>query len=146
MKKVLCSGIILALISSCGSVNTGELTGVEGREKYFETDPFGMVFIPQGSLNIGPSDQDVAWAQTNAAKTISVDAFWMDETEITNNEYRQFVYWVKDSIMRRMLGEQIEDFVISEDEFGNVIDPPFLNWETEIDGRDEEQNTILQDL
>ena len=33
----------------------------------------------------------------------SGDAFWMDATEITNNEYKQFVYWVRDSIAMRML-------------------------------------------
>jgi formylglycine-generating enzyme len=146
MKKLFLLGLLLGLIQGCSISNKGELTGVPGRETYFETDPFGMVLINQGSINTGPSDQDVAWAQNNGSKTISVDAFWMDETEITNNEYRQFVYWVKDSIMRRMLGEQIEDFVISEDKFGNVIDPPILNWETKIDARNEEQYTILEDL
>ena len=66
-----------------------------------------MVFIPQGSYNMGVNDQEVAWAQSSQTKTVTVDPFWMDETEITNNEYRQFVFWVRDSIMRRMLGEQL---------------------------------------
>ena len=147
MKKILYLAILMAILSSCGgSGGSGELTGVESRKKYFEPEPFGMVFVPQGSYNMGPSDQDVAWAQNSLSKTVTIDAFWMDETEITNNEYRQFVFWVRDSIMRRMLGEQIEDFVISEDELGNPIDPPYLNWETEIDNQDEEQNTIINDL
>lgn len=146
MKKLLYFSTILAVLTSCGSSNNGELTGVQGRKKYFEPEPYGMVFIPQGSFNLGPSDQDVAWAQNTLSKTVTLDAFWMDETEITNNEYRQFVYWVRDSIMRRMLGQQIDDFVISEDALGNPIDPPFLNWETKIEPDDEEQTTILNDL
>lgn len=147
MKKVLLFSAVVAILYSCGgSGSTGELIGVEGRQKYFEPEPFGMVFVPQGSFNMGPSDQDVSWAQNSLSKTVTVDAFWMDETEITNNEYRQFVFWVRDSIMRRMLGEQIEDFVIAEDEFGNPIEPPVLNWETEIDPKDEEQNEILKDI
>ena len=64
---------VAIIISSCGSYSTGELTGVQGRKKYFEPDPFGMVFIPQGTFNMGPSDQDVAWAQTTFTKTVSVD-------------------------------------------------------------------------
>lgn len=136
----------MAILTGCGGGSNGELTGVDGRKKYFEPEPFGMVFVPQGSYNMGPSDQDVAWAQNSIAKTVTIDAFWMDETEITNNEYRQFVFWVRDSIMRRMLAAQIEDFAISEDELGNPIDPPMLNWETEIDNQDEEQNTILNEL
>ena len=37
----------------------------------------------------------------------------MDQTEITNNEYRQFVIWVRDSIARRILAEEFpEEFLI----------------------------------
>jgi len=146
MKKLLSLSIILAIISSCSNYESGELTGVSGRQKYFEPEPFGMIFIPQGSFTMGPSDESVDWAQNTMTKTVTVDAFWMDETEITNNEYRQFVHWVRDSIMRRLLGEQIEDYVISEDEYGNVIDPPLLNWDVDIDRRDEEVNEIVQEM
>lgn len=147
MKKLLVIGIVIAILNgSCGKTSSGELTGVQGRQKYFEPDPYGMVFIPQGSFNMGPSDQDVAWAQNTSSKTVSVDAFWMDETEITNNEYRQFVYWVRDSIMRRMLGESIEDFVVKEDENGNPLDQPTINWETKIDPKDEQVTEALKDL
>lgn len=147
MKKLFLLSILVALIIyGCGSTSSGELTGVQGRKKYFEPDPFGMVFIPQGSFNMGPSDQDVSWAQTTFTRTVSVEAFWMDETEVTNNEYRQFVFWVRDSIMRRMLGEQRDDFIIAEDEYGNPIEPPALNWEMKIDMRDEEVREILRDI
>ena len=37
------------------------------------------------------------------APFLSVD-FWMDATEITNNEYRQFVFWVRDSVAARKMG------------------------------------------
>jgi len=150
MKKLFSSGfvVLLAIITSCsgGGYKGGELVGVPNRAKYFEPDPYGMVFVPQGSYNMGPNDQDVAWAQSSVTRTVTVNAFWMDETEITNNEYRQFVFWVRDSIMRRMLGEQLDDFVISEDEYGNLIDPPAINWEARIDMQDEEINEILSDL
>ena len=149
MRNILGIFAILAILSSCGGSggSGGELTGVEGRKKYFEPEPLGMVFIPQGSYNMGQSDQDVAWAQNSLSKTVTIDAFWMDETEITNNEYRQFVFWVRDSIMRRMLATQgVDGFGISEDALGNPIDPPYLNWETIIDDQDEEQNTILNEI
>ena len=53
MKKMLVISLVLAALSgSCGKgTGEGELTGVKGRPKYFEPDPFGMVFIPQGSFN-----------------------------------------------------------------------------------------------
>jgi formylglycine-generating enzyme required for sulfatase activity len=147
MKKALIFSILATILYGCGgSSGSGELEGVSGRKKYTEPEPFGMVFLPQGSYNMGPSDQEVAYAQNTMSKTVSVDAFWIDQTEITNNEYRQFVYWVRDSIMRRMLGDQIQDFIISEDELGNPIDPPMLNWETKIDLSEQEVSEAVKDL
>ena len=93
MKKLISFGFVLAvlIISSCSNYKSGELTGVPGRARYFEPDPFGMVFVPQGSFTMGINDQSVPWAQNDYTRTVTVDPFWMDETEITNNEYRQFV-------------------------------------------------------
>ncbi len=148
MKKIMSLGFVFAvlIISSCSNYRGGELTGVPGRTKYFEPDPFGMIFVPQGSYTTGLDDQDVPWSQNTYARTVTVDPFWMDETEITNNEYRQFVYWVRDSIMRSMLGEVLDDYVISEDQYGNPIDPPAINWEIRIDYRDEEINETIDEL
>ena len=71
--------------------------------------PLVWFSFPRVVITWAANDQDVAWAQTSVTKTVTVDPFWMDETEITNNEYRQFVFWVRDSIMRKMLGEQLPD-------------------------------------
>ncbi len=148
MKKLISLSFVFAvlIVSSCSNYRGGELTGVPGRAKYFEPDPFGMIFVPQGSFTTGMNDQDVPWSQNTYSRTVTVDPFWMDETEITNNEYRQFVHWVRDSIMRRMLGEVLDDYVISEDQFGNPIDPPILNWDIRIDFKDEEINETLNDI
>ncbi|MFV0291090.1 MAG: SUMF1/EgtB/PvdO family nonheme iron enzyme [Mangrovibacterium sp.] len=135
MKKVLVVAFIAVstLVSiSCGKGgNGGELVGVRKGSKYAEPSPYGMIFIPRGSINIGPSDQEVNWGST-PAKTVSVDAFWMDDTEITNNEYRQFINYVRDSIARTMLSEQYPEFLIEEDKKGNPIETPILNWDEKI--------------
>ena len=48
----------------------------------------------------------------------------MDETEITNNEYRQFTRYVRDSLAHILLGEAgIEGHLIEEDAYGNFLDP-----------------------
>jgi hypothetical protein len=52
---------------------------------------------------MGPSDEDISYSFTARNKQISINGFWMDATEITNNEYRQFVYWVRDSIAATIL-------------------------------------------
>jgi gliding motility-associated lipoprotein GldK len=147
MKKVLALGIVLlTILSGCGKSGNGELVGVARRASFYEPDPFGMLFIPQGSFNMGLNDQDVTNSMTTQTRTISIPSFWMDETEITNSEYRQFVYWVRDSIARRMLGDQFEEFLISEDRYGNVVEPPYLDWDARLDWGNEEYAEILEDL
>jgi formylglycine-generating enzyme required for sulfatase activity len=95
MKKVTLLALMLILVlSSCGSYESGELTGVQGRKKFYEPEPFEMAFIPAGSFIQGPSDQDPLRAMNSLSKTVTVEAFWMDQTEITNNKYRQFTNWV----------------------------------------------------
>ncbi|MBR8534984.1 SUMF1/EgtB/PvdO family nonheme iron enzyme [Carboxylicivirga sediminis] len=147
MKKVLAISVILiTILTGCGQSSGGELVGVQRRASFYEPDPYGMLFIPQGSFNMGPNDMDIANTMTSQTKTVSVRSFWMDETEITNSEYRQFVFWVRDSIARRLLGEQFEEFLISEDYLGNEIDPPFLNWDEEIEWDNEEYAEILDEM
>ena len=124
MKNILIVvAVFLVVLTGCGKSGNGELVGVARRGAFFEPEPFGMLFIPQGSFNMGQNEQDVASAMNAQTKTVTIRSFWMDETEVTNSEYRQFVYWVRDSIARRMLGEQFDQFLITEDALGNEIDP-----------------------
>jgi len=146
MKKIILVSSIIALLSACGSSGNGELIGVEKRQIWNPTDPYGMVFIPQGSFNMGPSDQDVPFANVTASKTVSVGAFYMDETEITNNEYRQFVNWVRDSIAHTILGEAgIEGHIIEEDKDGNFLENARIDWNTKIRWDDFENREILEE-
>jgi gliding motility-associated lipoprotein GldK len=105
-----------------------------------------MVLIPQGSFNMGMNDEDIIFAMNAPISTVSVDAFWIDQTEITNNEYRQFVYHVIDSISRRLLGDQFDEFLITENSFGDPIDPPLVNWEPRINMSNPEYAEILNEL
>jgi formylglycine-generating enzyme required for sulfatase activity len=79
---------------------------------------------------------------------MQVASFFMDETEITNNEYRQFVAWVTDSIVRRMLAEAgVEgEYQIEENEYGEPLDPPKLNKKTKIRWNEAETREALNDL
>jgi gliding motility-associated lipoprotein GldK len=130
--KVALVALTVAMIG-CSAEIGGELIGVQGRaSQQREIPPFGMVLIPQGSFNMGLNDQDAITAMSANSKTVSIAAFWIDQTEITNNEYRQFVQYVYDSISRRLLGEQFDEFLITEDALGNPYDPPMINWEPKI--------------
>lgn len=148
MKKLIFYSLVVGLLASCFGGSNGELIGVQGRPTWYQPDPYGMVWIPMGSFQMGASDQDVPYGHTARAKTVSVQAYYMDDTEITNNEYRQFVHYVRDSIARYILGEDVseEDYWIIEDEYGEDIDPPFLNWRTRIYWDGEEEREALMDL
>ncbi len=104
------STVVLFSVAGCGKgsksqkgLDDGQLHGVAPASKYNLTKPPGMVYIPPGMFHMGPSDEDVNAAFTARNKEVSINGFWMDATEITNNEYRQFVYWVRDSIAATMM-------------------------------------------
>jgi len=149
MKKVTLTGfIVILLLTSCGSSNNGELTGVLGRKKFFEPEPFEMAFVPAGNFMMGPSDQDAVFAMNSISKSVTVDAFWIDQCEITNNKYRQFVYYVRDSILRTKLGNaDIADrqyFMVDAD--GTVIEPNVLNWEEKINPKEETTKATIEEM
>lgn len=140
MRKIILLAIAAAAISSlssCSNSGNGELIGVQDRKPWFQTEPYGTVFVPSGVLQVGQSDQDVPFALNNPLKTISIKAFYMDDTEISNNEYRQFVYWVRDSIAHKTMGHT----TASEAGNGDIID-----WEQEIDYSDPATAQTLQPM
>ncbi|OUU21957.1 MAG: gliding motility lipoprotein GldK [Flavobacteriaceae bacterium TMED48] len=117
MKRHLVLFTIFLIIASCGSKNRGELTGVR-QKKWFGDKPYGMTLVEGGAYIMGKSDEDIAQLQNAPARTVTVPSFYMDETEITNSEYRQFVYWVKDSIALAMLARKADELELGEDSEG----------------------------
>src|SRR5262249_42247604 len=107
----------MLMLASCGILgkknnkkggalpNDGQVHGIAPASKYSLPRPPGMVYIPQGTFHMGPSDEDPAYSFSARNRSVSINGFWMDATEITNNEYRQFVYWVRDSVTARKLGK-----------------------------------------
>ena len=119
MKKFFTVLVVLSIFMSCGSngnlnKSKGELVGVKGN-KFFPEKPYGMVLIPGGSFIMGKSDDDLASVEDAPTKTVTVKSFYMDETEITNSEYRQFVNWVRDSVLRTALAIRAEEVINSDD-------------------------------
>ena len=114
MKKsimLLSSLVALLTLSGCFGAKSssmagrgGEVVGVGGRS-FAEPAPYGMVKVNRGFLKMGLETQDSLWGQKTPRKDVSVDGFWMDDTEITNSEYKQFIAYVRDSILRTRLAD-----------------------------------------
>ena len=140
MKRMipLCLFALLLVFSGCAGSKIansasrgGEVTGVGGGKAFTEPTPFGMTLIKRGYLKMGIEQEDSLWGKQTPVKDISVDGFWIDETEVTNSEYKQFVYWVRDSILRTRLADPSyggdESYMITEDKNGDPV-PPHVNW------------------
>lgn len=131
---VLCFSASLLLTACFGSKMTssagGEVTGVSGRP-FSEPTPYGMTLIKRGHLKMGIDKQDTLWGKQTPVKDISIEGFWMDEHEVTNSMYRQFVNYVRDSILRERLADPAyggdESYKIEEDKNGDPV-KPHLNW------------------
>lgn len=135
--------IVMMTMTSCfgGGRNAdaegGELTGVRG-SYYSEPVPYGMVAVHKGHLKVGLEENDTLWGANFPSRDISVDGFWMDAQEVSNAKYRQFVNWVRDSIIRERLADPAyggdESYKIEEDKNGDPV-TPHLNWSKSIPNR-----------
>src|SRR5690606_4292515 len=144
MKNLLLIMAVLTVMSSCGGGGRGELIGVQPREEFVQYNPYGMNYIHFGSFVMGPNDQDVPYAMNTKSKTVTVGAFYMDDTEISNNEYRQFVHWGRDSIAHMRLGEaDIGEHVFEEDAYGEELYSPMIVWGERIRWNDEEERDVI---
>lgn len=92
---------LLSLATSCNQTTTPEKNTTTlpaqsqtSEEKKInpppENGPAGMVWIPGGEFVMGSNDADASQAE-GPLHQVKVDGFWMDEAEVTNAQYREFV-------------------------------------------------------
>lgn len=135
MKKFILLTVLVSFLYSCGSKDNGQLVGVRGK-KWNPEKPYGMTLVPGGSFIMGKSDDDLANVQDAPTKTVTVRSFYMDETEITNSEYRQFVHWVRDSTVRMKLAVLADELGQKPEEGGksskngSIADYAFVDADT----------------
>lgn len=103
--KLLSIVVLMLCMIACGKP-VGELVGTTSGTGFVESNPYGMVLVRKGAFLMGANSQSAIFSQSDNNVMVTVNAFWMDETEITNSEYRQFVNWVRDSIAYSLLIEE----------------------------------------
>ena len=151
MKSKLYLLALSLLLTSCfgsklASSGGGEVTGTGGKA-FTEPTPYGMTLVKRGHLKMGIEKQDTLWGKQTPVRDISVDGFWMDETEVTNSKYRQFVNYVRDSILRERLAEVDETYrVVKTDKDGEEIGSQ-INWKKPLPRRpSEDEQEIIDGL
>ena len=129
MKKIyfLAISLLSLMLSSCGKGGQGELVGAYNKKFKNTTIPLGMVYVPGGRNLLGMTDEDITFYQGKQSKMVSMSPFYMDQTEITNAEYRQFVNWVRDSIAITKLGTAADKYYIKSKNAA-ATGPKNINW------------------
>ncbi len=111
--KLFTGASLLAIgfaVASCGSKAMSEKTGWDynsekngGFEvpKYVEQSAGpGLVLIEGGTFVMGATEQNITQENDNSPRRVTVSSFYMDETEVANVHYREYIYW-----LRRTYGE-----------------------------------------
>lgn len=81
--------------------------------KEFESQPVapggvdGMIFIQGGRTVLGSSEEDVAGTRDNIERTVTIQSFYMDETEIANIHWLEYIHFLKvDSTQKPELAQR----------------------------------------
>lgn len=101
-KAVGLASAAVILLASCGSerspvtgwaYNTPENGGFE-KVPYEEqeTGP-GLVLVEGGTYTMGRTETDVTYDWNNIPRRVTVSSFYLDETEVTNFSYLEYLYW-----------------------------------------------------
>lgn len=94
---------IVSLFSSCKN-EISSTTGWEynnSRNGGFEVVPYaeqetgpGLILIEGGTFTMGRAQQDVMYEWNNIPRRVTVSSFYMDQNEIRNIDYVEYLYWV----------------------------------------------------
>jgi len=74
--------------------NDPKFGGFEYKSGYEQETGPGLVFIEGGTFIMGQTDENVMKDWDNVPRRVTVPSFYMDQCEITNAEYRDYLYWI----------------------------------------------------
>ena len=97
--------IALCLFTACKNKQASSTTGWkynDQKQGAFEVTPYleqatgpGLMLIPGGTFTMGNMDQDVMFDYTNVPHKVTISSFYMDECEISNIDYLEYLNWLK---------------------------------------------------
>lgn len=98
---VILSIFILASCSREQSTSTGwdynnrKQGGFEKMDKAEQIPGPGLMFVEGGRLTMGRVEEDVMYDWNNISKTVTISSFYIDETEVRNMDYVEYLHWIK---------------------------------------------------
>jgi len=106
--------IALSVFTACSSKQTSPTTGWKYNDpkqggfdvfSYLEqaTGP-GLVLIPGGTFTMGNMDEDVMYDYTNVPHKVTIASFYMDECEISNIDYLEYLNWLRRVFVNNNVG------------------------------------------
>ncbi len=75
--------------------NDPQYGGFEMKEAAAQRAAPGLVFIEGGGFIMGQVAEDLSFDWNNQKRRVTVDSYYIDETEVTNIAYREYVYWLQ---------------------------------------------------
>jgi formylglycine-generating enzyme len=69
--------------------------GFEKKDYQGQVTGPNLVLIEGGTFNMGLSEQDVTYEWNNVPRRVTVSSFYMDETEVANIDYREYLDWLE---------------------------------------------------
>jgi len=124
---ILAAGVFSSCSQLSGGNNRGEVVGIR-QTAFRSVVPYGMVYIPAGTFLMGQTDQDITYAQIAQNKQVTIAPFYMDETELSNSKYRQFVNWVRDSIAITQYIHDDKYYFHPKGTTGTASRKKYINW------------------
>ncbi len=111
LKIIMLAGILAGatILSSCGSrvalrsgqsgktgwgYNDPKMGGFEVAEYVEQEAGPGLVLIEGGTFTMGSTEQDIMSDWNSMRRRVTVSSYYMDETEVSNLDYREYLYWV----------------------------------------------------
>jgi gliding motility-associated lipoprotein GldJ len=104
MLRFLSLAVISVLILASCNKETSSSTGWsynDPKQGGFQKVPFvdqetgpGLILVEGGTFTMGRAEQDVMFDWNNRPARVSVSSFYMDQTEVTNFHWLEYLYWI----------------------------------------------------